>query len=143
MIYPDDGRQWVFSGADNRKIARKLLRDSKPTLPIGLPMCTAFSTRQELNYAMRDDNAARVRKRFVASLYQEQIDVQRDFLHEHPKFLCMKNLERMPNVGIAHGDRCQSQGPNIRQAAKKPKSFMSNSQEILKVLSRRCRKRNG
>ena len=92
MNYPDDGRPWVFSGADNRKIARKLLRDSKPTLPIGLPMCTASSTQQKLNYAKSDEKAARVHKRFVASFYQEQIDVQRDFLHKHPKFPCMKNF---------------------------------------------------
>ena len=104
MIDPGDGLPWVFSKVDRRKKARRLLLDSRPTLFIGLPMCTPFSTWQKLNYDKSDGKAACVHKRFVASLYREQIDVQRYFLHAHPKSACIKNFERMPNIEIAHGD---------------------------------------
>ena len=84
-----------------------------------LPDASAFSTWQKLNFAKSDDKdamlrtytAACVQMRFVAGLRHEQIEVQRNFLNEHPKYAslwqlpCMKNMESMSLVVIAHGDQ--------------------------------------
>ena len=60
-----------------RKKAREVLRQSKPLLLIGSPMCTAFSTWQHLNWARSkrlDDMQkayvqACVHMEFIAQLY--------------------------------------------------------------------------
>ncbi len=57
-------------------------------------MCKEFSTWQKLNEAKSEDPEAMRRARiaatvhidFVASLYEEQIDGGRYFLHEHPQY---------------------------------------------------------
>ena len=48
---PDDGQPWDFSRRDKREKARRMLREQKPILLIGSPMCTQFSTWQYLNYS--------------------------------------------------------------------------------------------
>ena len=122
MIDPDDGRPWVFSKVAKRKIARRLLRESRPTLLIGLPMCTAFPTWQELNYAKSDGKGAFVHTRFVASFYHEQIDVHCYFLHEHSKFPCVKTFERMPNVGIAMAINANPTGRTLGRLRRSPQA---------------------
>ena len=101
---PDDGQPWKFSRRDNREKATQLIRASQPILLIGSPMCTAFSTWQRLNDARSINVEARQQAyakacqhiKFVASLYREQLDGSRYFLHEHPQFAsswqqpCMK-----------------------------------------------------
>ena len=41
---PEDGQPWDFSVRSKREKAHRLLRDQKPILLIGSPMCTQFST---------------------------------------------------------------------------------------------------
>ena len=48
---PDDGQPWDFYLKSKRDQARRLLRESKPILLIGSPMCKALSTWQRLNCA--------------------------------------------------------------------------------------------
>ena len=81
MNDPDDGQPWDFSLLAKRIKARKLLRQAKPILLIGSPMCTAFSAWQQLNYAKSQDQEkmrrvhlqACVHLEFVAELYRDQL----------------------------------------------------------------------
>ena len=88
---------------------------------IGSPRCTAFSTWQRLNDARSTNVEARQRAyievsqhiKFVASLYREQLDGGRYFLHEHPQFAslwqlpCMKEPKKRTGVAIVPADQYQ------------------------------------
>ena len=87
--------------------------------------------------------------KFMASLYREQIDGGRYFLHDHQRSAsswalpCMQDLERRPGVSTVPADQYQygfimPTGPDTGRLAKKPTDFMSNSPEILRSLGRRC-----
>ena len=154
---PDDGRPWDFSLKSKRDKAREMLRQSKPMLLIGSPMCTAFSTWQYLNWTRSRRPAdmekayvqACVHMEFVAQLYLDQLAEDRYFLHEHPKFAtsweleCMRRLRLIPGVSVVRADQCQygaeaPRGPHKGSPVLKPTGFMSNSPEVLRELSRRC-----
>ena len=157
VIDPDDGRPWDFSGQDKRDKARKLLRSQKPYFLIGSPMCRAFSTWQALNTA-RSSNPREIKKAydeavehldFVVSLYVEQLQGGRYFLHEHPQYATswsvesMEELMKIPGVERAYSDQCQfgaevKTGPLKGQPVKKPTGFLSKSPEALKSPERRC-----
>jgi hypothetical protein len=91
-VLDEDGEPWDFTVLEKREKARKLVRVQKPYMLIGSPSCKGFSTWQALNIAKAKDPEAMRRARaasilhldFVASLYQEQADGGRFFLHEHP-----------------------------------------------------------
>ena len=91
-VDPDDGDAWDFTVASKRAKARALIRAQAPYVLIGSPM--DFSAWQRLNRARSNDPEAMRRARvgsivhlnFVAELYEEQIDVGRYFLYEHPLF---------------------------------------------------------
>ena len=75
---PDDGEPWDFDRSDKRSKARQLLRDQKPLVLVGSPMCTAWCTWQRLNALRRDGDLvrrelarARIHLDFVVSLYRE------------------------------------------------------------------------
>ena len=57
---------------------------------------------------LRAYTAACVHMRFLASFYHKHVQDHRYVLNEHPKYAsswqlpCMKNFERMPNVGLRH-----------------------------------------
>ena len=78
----------------------------------------------------------------MASLYREQIDGGRYFLHDHQLYAsswalpCMQDLERRQGVSTVPVDQYQygftvPTGPDTGRPAKKPIGFMSNSFEIL------------
>lgn len=77
---PEDGLPWDFSIKVKRDRARKQLREQKPYMLIGSPMCKLFSTWEALNLAMSRDAGAMLRARaaavvhidFVASFYEGQ-----------------------------------------------------------------------
>ena len=127
---------------------------------IGSPQCTAHSTWQSLNEAraLSTEQAARLRNaraqsevhiEFVASLYQEQIDCGRYFLHEHPRWAtswalkAIENVKNNPTVGMSVADQCQygaevQRGPKVGRPIKKPSGFMSNAPKLLEQLDRLC-----
>ena len=83
----DDGRPWNFDEAEMRERARRKMREQKPLLLVGSPMCTAFSTWQHVSNAFRCPIrvAAELRDAtrhlaFCAELYREQARNGRYFL---------------------------------------------------------------
>ena len=120
-------------------------------------MCTAFGQWQRLNAAKSTDKAAleRIRAqaishmRFVVSLYEEQVDGGRYFLHEHLLYAdsweleCVRRLSAIPEVQRVHGDQCQFgaqiQSGNFKgHPTKKPTGFLTNSPKLAEALARRC-----
>ncbi len=106
VMDPLDGRPWDFSIESKRRRARQLIREQNPYVLIGSPMCTHFCTWQALNYAKSEDKdrmdrartAAEVHINFVASLYEEQMDAGKYFLHEHPMWATSWAMPRMRAV---------------------------------------------
>ena len=153
----ENGRPWDFNDPIQRARARERVLREKPMLLIGSPMCTAFSAWQELNKHKRDPetlqkewNRAMVHLNFVCELYKLQDEHGRYFLHEHPvgasswKEVCIREVMALDGVARANGDQCQyGQEDRDGNPIKKPTGWMSNSEETLKALSRRCSGRNG
>ena len=157
VVDPEDGLPWDFSKPDKRDKARRMRRNQRPYMLIGSPECTAFSTWQRLNEARSKDRVAYQRARtaaalhikFMMELYDEQIADGHYFLHEHPRYATswqLAEVERLlmhPDVAMSHADQCQYGAKAVRGGARgrpimKPTSFMSNSPEVLKALSKRC-----
>ncbi len=157
VVDPDDGRPWDFSLRSKREKARQLLRQQKPYLLIGSPECKHFCTWFALNEARSTDAQAMRHARtravahleFVVSLYVEQLQGGRYFLHEHPQYATswtervMKELAEIKGVIRTNGDQCQfgaevKHGPKTGQPVKKPTGFLTNSPKLAEVLTRRC-----
>ena len=156
-VDPDDNMPWDFSLEHKRKKARMLLREQKPYVVVGSPMCTAFCSWQALNESRspkpaalaRARAAAEVHMRFVAEVYQDQIDGNRYFIHEHPlratswKLACIEAIAAQPGVRRVHADQCQfgaeiKDGPHRGDPILKPTGFLTNSEMIAAALDRRC-----
>ena len=120
-VLDEDGEPWDFTVEAKRQRARQLVREQKPYFLIGSPACKDFSTWQALNMAKAKDPEAMKRARiasvmhldFVTSLYQEQLDGGRYFLHEHPRYATSWSVPSIAkilgrdDVKMAHGDQCQ------------------------------------
>ena len=154
---PDDGQPWDFNVRAKREKAREILRKQQPYLLIGSPMCTAFSSWQHLNNARMGNTAkAQADKKnaiehmnFVISLYIEQVQAGRYFLHEHPKnasswnLPAMEELMKVSGVLLSHADQCQygaqvAHGPLKGRPIKKPTGFLTNSKSLNEILQRTC-----
>ena len=57
VIDPDDGLPWDFNSLAKREKAMKMVRDQRPYMLIGSPMCTAFCAWQALNAARSTDRS--------------------------------------------------------------------------------------
>ena len=152
-----DGASWDFDNKVMRDRALKKVREEKPLLLIGSPMCTAFSTWQRINDKIRDKYIVECEKKraimhleFSIQLYREQLKHGRYFLHEHPAYAtswqeeAMQQLEKEMGVVTSVCDQClygceAEDGSPI----KKPTKFITNSVEISKQLCDRCLGRNG
>ena len=89
----EQGRRWDFNMKVMRDEAFRRVREEKPLLLVGSPMCTAFSTWQRINNLIRDPMVVKnemrdalVHLRFCVDLYREQMRHGRYFLHEHPAY---------------------------------------------------------
>ncbi len=75
-------------------------------------------------------------------IYQKQVDEGRYFLHEHPAYAeswglkSVLKISALPGVDTVIGDQCQygQQTTDTADPTKKPTKFMSNSEEVLKML---------
>ena len=153
----DDGTPWDLSIPAKQEKAMAMIRRQKPLFLIGSPCCRAFSAWQALNEAKGDSEAYRLAKAqatehlvFVCILYREQLEQGRYFLHEHPGSASSwseETIEQMLQIHGVHrtvGDQCQygaqvRRGKDVGKPVKKPTAWMSNSEEILRALERRCR----
>ena len=121
----------------------------KPKLIIGSPMCTMFSNLQALS-GWSDEKQrrwcdAKEHVNFMVKIYQKQVEEGRWFLHEHPASASSWDLEEVRvlsktvGVTITEADQCMyglTWVPNgkLNKAGKKKTKFMTNSQEIAKML---------
>ncbi len=160
-VDPDDGEPWDFDVPGKREKARKMLREQKPLFLIGSPMCTAWCSWQRLNAQRRDPAVttrelvqARVHLDFVTSLYREQHEAGRFFLHEHPQAASsweeesIRAVRELEGVEVVTADQCQygaevTVGSYRGEPVRKATGFMSNAPKLLEELSRRCGSRDG
>ena len=151
------GELWDFDDDNKQDEAIDLIDEIKPLFIVGSPMCTAFSSWQRLSKHRRDpvkmkeehDKAVK-HLRFVCRVYRKQLDEGRYFLHEHPVAAsswqepCVARLLRENGVDQVNMDQCQfGQRAVDGMPIKKPTKWMSNSEEVLKVLGKRCSGRGG
>ncbi len=158
---PDDGTPWNFDLPEKREKALKLLRAQKPLFVIGSPACARWCTWQALNDLRRDVRTIEEEKRtadihlkFMVQIYQEQIDGERFFLHEHPEGAgswnedCVESILRSPGVSRVRADQCQyaqevQYGTYRGRPVRKATGFMSNAPKLLAQLERRCQGQDG
>ena len=152
-----DGKHWDFDDKVMRDRAMQRVRDEKPLLLVGSPMCTAFSTWQRVNNAFRDPvvvagEMARAKKHleFCVELYREQARGGRYFLHEHPAYASswqtgiIEGMMKEDGVLRVTADQCLY-GSETEDGSpiKKPTSFMTNAPELARELRDRCTGKNG
>ena len=155
--HDSQGRPWDFSKAEMREEAERLFDEQKPTLLVGTPMCTAFSTWQFINNTKRDPGvvakelaAGRIHLAWMCKMYLKQLAAGRLFLHEHPANAtswteqCVLEVLQKSGVARVTADQCQlGQQTEEGEPIRKPTGFMSNCPEILRMLHRRCTGRRG
>eukprot|EP00973_Karenia_brevis_P017438 2393230-Karenia_brevis.AAC.1 len=139
---------WDFRKVGDREKAERYVDEAKPRILIGSPMCTAFSTLQNLSPWTQNKMdkwiEAREHIKFVVKLYRKQIEGGRMFLHEHPARATSWALEEIQKLAeekgvvIATADQCMyglttwGEKKGQRVAAMKPTKFMTNAVEVAK-----------
>ena len=152
----DDGQRLDFDIKAKRDKARSKVEQERPLFLVLSPDCSAWSTWQNLNDTKRDPELvmqqkikARTHLLFSIQLAEMQMADGRYFLFEHPAFASswqevnMQKLMADSRVDRVRADQCQYgsevvTGIKAGSPVKKPTGFLSNSAEVLKVLSRRC-----
>lgn len=146
---------WDFSRIEDRLAAEKLIDEQDPELLIGSPMCTAFSTLQQWSFPrMEPGHLARMWEeatdhlRFCCKLYKKRREKGKKFLHEHPARATsweteeIKGILKLKGVRRVTGNMCAFGMTSRDQWGEgfvcKPTGFMSNSEEILEELERKC-----
>ena len=150
-----DGRAWDFNDVEMRKRAVRKVFEDKPLLLIGSPMCTIYSSMNQINHARMSPEEVEERFRyarrhleFSTKLYKIQIEVGRYFLHEHPHTAsswyetCIQQILKKEGVMHVVGDQCMY-GPKTtcngqEGPARKRIGFMTNSVCIAQQFQRRC-----
>ena len=152
------GEPWDFAKGSDRRLARQIVEEEKPTWIIGSPPCTFFSAwNQGINHRkMAPERVEELRREavkhlhFVIGLYRIQIEAGRHFLHEHPDTATswtdpwMERLMQHGRISTVTSDQCEYGllTPNedgIPTPAKKPTRWMSSSVHMLRRLSKRCK----
>ena len=151
------GRPWDFDQAEVRARCRKLVRDSKPAVIIGSPMCTWFSALQKMNRKHMDPlewSRQRVRAimhlAFAFELYEAQHIAGRLFVHEHPESadswdqdVVINFRSRHPELFETVMDQCMyglttTTDSGDVMPARKPTKWLTNSGCVAARLSARC-----
>ena len=155
VLDEDDGLPWDFDNIDKQKKAMRLVKEQKPYLLIGSPMCRAFSVIQHLNKQRMpawtwEEMMAHGKRHleFRCTLYREQLRGGRLFLHEHPasasswSTTMMQELMDTPGVLSVVGHMCEvgmvstdstGSGPVLT-----PTRFLTNSKHIARNLNKKC-----
>jgi len=157
----EEGNPWDLSDATMQDKALNLVETQKPLFLIGSPECKAWCSWQRINDLRRDPELVRKEKlqaklhlKFVTTLYREQLDAGRYFLHENPSAAgswsekCMERLAADHRVHRVNADQCQygsevSFGAKCGSPVRKATGFLTNSGAIAQALSRRCSGRDG
>ncbi len=134
------------------------MREQKPTLVIGSPVCTPFSRLQALSWGRSRKTDAKLQNdleeatrhmEFVAELYKMQDDAGRYYLHENPaqatfwQLACIQRVMGLASTKLVEADQCQY-GLMNRDPVKgwgpalKPTKFMTNSLMLARELGLRC-----
>ena len=149
-----DGSFWDFSRPADRQEALKMVELQDPDWIVGSPPCTAFSV---LNHGMNfpkmppEEVKRRVNEgmrhiKFVVKLYKNQMRRGKWFVHEHPRSALSWKTRPIVSLMKKHGatttvcHQCmfdlKTPGPDGAPAlAKKPTRWMTNSPEMIDVLS--------
>ena len=151
-----DGEHWDFDKVEDRKLARLMLKEKRPLLLIGSPMCKMFSTIMSLNIKHwskeeyeRKLLQATVHLRFCFELYEWQANNGRFWLHEHPdkawswKLDFVQELMQRPDTIRVTGDQCPFGLTSVdfdgsMQLAVKPTGWATNSARIAEQVGIRC-----
>ena len=156
----EEGQPWDFSKSWMRTKAMKLLKETKPRLLIGSPMCTDWSVLMNLNWSRmspeerdRRMREAKMHLEFVVSMYNEQANNGRYWLHEHPKGArswkekCMVELLMRPESTRVETHMCRfHMGSRDHQGegkVLKPTYFATNCGGVAEELDRQCLNREG
>ena len=120
-VADSDGKLWDFDQPEMRARAMQKMKDEKPLLLIGSPMCTALSAWQHINNLPGKRDPAIVEKEmqkamvhiaFCCELYEYQVSRGRYFLHEHPASATswrtdeIKRIMNLEGVSKVVADQC-------------------------------------
>ena len=149
---------WDLDKQADQKAAWKWVKQRKPYLIIGSPMCGPFSVLQAMNDIHSQAYNLQLRKalrhlRFCLELYRYQVRMGRKFLHEHPqtatswKLPMVQEFLKMDGVRVELGDQCvfgQTTTNDDKKVtlAMKPTNWMSNDDHILAAVGRKCPNRS-
>ena len=151
----DDGRPWDFADPEMRQRARHKLKQTKPRLLIGSPMCRAFSSLMVMSAGKRDPEVMRrefveatVHLEFCIEMYEEQLAGDRYFLHEHPRNATswknrqMEALMGKPGVLRLVGHMCrhgmQAEDAQGKALVLKPTGWLTNCPGVAKEVAKKC-----
>ena len=91
IVDPDDQQPWDLNVKSKREKVMKIIKECKPSVVIGSPMCTAFSSLQNMNKHKRNEEEWKKYMReavrhmeFACQIYALQVAEGRYFVHEHP-----------------------------------------------------------
>ena len=144
---------------ERQEQARERVNRENPLILIGAAAVTVFSSMQNIN-AKHNIGEAWEEKctqglsmlEFAISMYWDQIERGRFFLHEHPANATswslpqVQQLERHPGVQVVVGDMCRwgmkvasdERNEGDAKLVKKPTKWMTNSPLLAKLLQARC-----
>ena len=100
---------WDFDLISHREAALAYVDRVKPKLVIGSPMCTYFSSLQNLNKERgseawtKEYNKAVKHLEFMVKVYRKQMAAGRWFLHEHPENATSWSIKEMKEMAAEHG----------------------------------------
>ena len=136
----ENGTPWDFTCPNRRKAALAYIKQHRPLLIVGSPMCRMFSQMMRVN-----------RKKMGELRYRRELQMQegRYFVHEHPQQATSWDLPQVLNfiakfpVHLVTNHQCmfglRAKGADgVEGPAKKPTTWMTNAPWIADSLDQRC-----
>ena len=143
---------WDFTKESDRRRAREHVVTAKPLFLVGSPVCTAFSSLQNLNpktpQYFEKFREGLQHLRFCVDLYWLQLRENRWFVHEHPrnatswKVDAIKKLSEAASVQTVDCDQCRfghcSEDEHGIGLVQKPTRWLTNSVHMARMLDKKC-----